>query len=134
MFASPRSQASAYSNVHVDTGVQSADPHQLVMMLLDGALDAIATARGAIEQRNVSVKCRAINRATGIVDEGLRGALDMQRGGEVAQTLHDLYSCVLMRLTLAHAKNDVTLLRECSELLTPLRDAWLAARPQMQAA
>jgi flagellar protein FliS len=134
MFASPRSQARAYSNVHVETGVQGADPHQLVSLLLDGALSAIAAAHAAMEQRNIQAKCRAITRATSIVEEGLRGTLDLEQGGAVAATLHDLYSCVLLRLTLAHANNDARLLRECSDLLSPLRDAWTSIRPQRQAA
>lgn len=134
MFAPYRSQANAYSKVHAETGVESADPHQLTALLIDGALSAIAVAHGAMEQRNVEAKCRAIARATSIVEDGLRGTLDLKNGGTVAATLHDLYSCVLLRLTLAHAKNDTAMLRECSELLTPLRDAWNAIRPQRQAA
>jgi hypothetical protein len=35
---------------------------------------------------------------------------------------------------MANLKNDAALLRECSELLVPLRDAWAAIRPQPIAA
>jgi flagellar secretion chaperone FliS len=134
MFAPHRSQALAYSTVHVETGVQNADPHTLVAMLLDGALAACAAAHNAIERGDIAAKGRAIGRAVGIVDEGLRGMLDMQRGGALAATLHDLYSCVLVRLTQANVANDTALLRECSELLTPLRDSWNAIKPQRAAA
>ena len=134
MFAPFKHQASAYSKVHVETGVQGADPHTLVTMLLDGALNNIATAIGAIERGDVPAKCQAIARAVAIVDEGLRGGLDMQQGGQVASTLQDLYSCVLLRLTMANVKNDTAILRECSTLLTPMRDAWLAIKPQKIAA
>jgi flagellar protein FliS len=134
MFAPYKSQAKAYSQVHVDTSVEDADPHQLVRLLLDGALSAIAVAHNAIERGDLAAKGRAICRAVGIVEEGLRGALDLKAGGEVARTLHDLYSCVLLRLTQANLQNDTAMLRQCSELLTPLRDAWLAIRPQRIAA
>ena len=134
MFAPYKSQANAYSKVHAETGVESADPHQLVNLLLEGALSAIAVAHNAIERGDVQAKCRAINRAVGIVEDGLRGALDLQAGGQVAVTLHDLYSCVLLRLTQANLKNDTAALRECSALLTPLRDAWASIRPQRIAA
>jgi flagellar protein FliS len=134
MFAPYKSQANAYTQVHVDTGVEDADPHQLVRLLLDGALSSIALAHNAMERGNLEVKGRAIGRAVSIVDEGLRGTLDMKAGGQVAITLHDLYSCVLLRLTEANLKNDTALLRQCSDLLTPLRDAWQSIKPQRLAA
>lgn len=134
MFAPHKSNASAYGNVHLETGVHGADAHQLVFMLLDGALSAITGAASAIERRDIEAKGRSISRAVGIVDEGLRAALDRQAGGEVASTLYDLYSCVLLRLTQANRNNDPALLRECRDLLTPLRDAWVAIKPQKQAA
>jgi flagellar protein FliS len=49
-------------------------------------------------------------------------------------TLNDLYACVLLRLTQANLNNDPALLRECLQLLAPLRDAWAAIRPQPLAA
>ena len=134
MFAAFKSQANAYSKIHMETGVESADPHQLINLLLDGALSAIAAAHNAIERGDVAAKGRAIGRCVGIVEDGLRGALNLQGGGEVAQTLHDLYSCVLLRLTQANLKNDLAALRECRELMTPLREAWGTIKPQRLAA
>jgi flagellar protein FliS len=134
MFASFKPQASAYSSIHVETGIGAADGHQLVSMLLDGAMAAIAAAVSALERGDIAAKCKAISKATGIIDEGLRGALNMTEGGEVAATLHNLYSCVLLRLTDANVRNDAALLRECSQLLAPLRDAWAAIKPQRMAA
>lgn len=134
MFAPFKSQANAYSKIHMETGVESADPHQLIHLLLDGALSAIAVAHSAIERGDVPAKGRAIGRAVGIVEDGLRGALNLQDGGQVAQTLYELYSCVLLRLTTANIKNDLNALRECRDLLTPLRDAWSAIKPQPIAA
>lgn len=134
MFAPFKQQANAYSNIHVETGVQGADAHQLVAMLLDGALTAIASAVVALERGDIAAKCKAISKAAAIVDEGLRGALDMKNGGQVAATLQDLYSCVLLRLTMANLKNDAAMLRECSQLLSPLRDAWSSIKPQKIAA
>ena len=134
MFAPFKHQAHAYSNIHVETSVQDADPHQLVALLLDGAMSAIAAGVSAIERGDIAAKGRAISKAVAIVDEGLRGALDLKAGGVVAATLHDLYSCVLLRLTQANAANDAAMLRECSELLAPMRDAWNAIKPQRMAA
>jgi len=134
MFAPFKHQANAYSNVHVETGVQGADGHQLVSMLLDGALTAIANAVSALERGDIPAKCKAVSKAAVIIDEGLRAQLDMKAGGQVAATLQDLYSCVLLRLTKANLKNDAAMLRECSQLLTPMRDAWISIKQQRIAA
>ena len=134
MFAPFKTHASAYSSILVETGIQGADSHQLVAMLLDGALTAIANAVNALERGDIPAKCKAISKAALIVDEGLRDVLDMQGGGQVAVTLQNLYSCVLIRLTKANLHNDAALLRECSQLLSPVRDAWNLIRPQRIAA
>jgi len=134
MFAPQRSQANAYSRVHVETGVQNADQHQLVAMLLDGAMTQIATAVAAIERGDIAAKCKAITHAASIVDEGLRSVIDLQRGGEVARSLHTLYGCVLHRLTEANIRSDAALLRQCADLLSPVREAWQQIRPQALAA
>ena len=132
MFATRTAHANAYAQIHAETGVTEADPHQLVALLLDGAIGAIATAFSAVERGDIEAKGRAISRAVGIVDEGLRHSLDMRAGG-VAETLYALYTCVLVRLTAANRDNDGATLRECSRLLTPLRDAWHAIKPQRPA-
>lgn len=134
MFAPYKSNASAYSHVHLQTAVDGADPHRLVALLLDGAMGAIASAVNAMERRDIAAKGQAISRAVGIIDEGLRATLDRQAGGPVAQTLDDLYACVLLRLTEANLRNDAALLRQCSALLAPLREAWSAIKPQPMAA
>ena len=79
MFAPRQFPTHAYSNVHAETSVHGADRHQLISLLLDGALSAIAGAVSAIERDDASAKRRAISRAVGIVDEGLRSVLDHAR-------------------------------------------------------
>jgi flagellar protein FliS len=110
--------------VHLATGVQGATPHGLVGMLFDGLVGAIAEARGAMRNRNIAEKGRAIGRAVSIVDDGLRASLNLQDGGDLAASLSDLYTYVTMRLTHANLHNDEAALEECSRLIEPLRSAW----------
>lgn len=134
-YASPTARrhvmANAYQQVGVQTEVHSAGPHRLVAMLLDGCLEAIAQARGAMRAGQVELKGRAIGRAARIVEEGLRATLDMRAGGSLAADLHDLYGYLTMRLTQANVRNDEALLDECQRLLAPLRDAWNDIGPQV---
>ena len=131
----PRSQqfAGAYRQVGVQTMVASASPHGLVSLLFDGFMAAVHRAKGALRKQDVEAKGLAIGQAVRIVDEGLKSALDLKDGGKLAADLSDLYSYVCMRLTQANLRNDEAALDECVALLTPLRDAWAAIGPRVDA-
>ncbi len=94
-------------------------------MLYDGLLESIAQARGALRTNNVEVKCRSVSRAVRIVEEGLKGGLDMASGGDIAANLSRLYDYVSQRLTLANLRSDEAILQECADLIAPLREAWV---------
>ena len=122
--------AQAYARIGLETGVAAASPQRLVVMLYDGALAAIVDGRAHLVAGRTAPKGRALGKAIGIVDEGLKAALDRTQGGAIAQQLMDLYDYIAQRLLLGNARNDVGLLDEATRLLGELRDAWasLAAR------
>ena len=103
-------------------------------MLFDGYMEAVAQARGAMRAGQIEIKGRAISRALGIVQEGLRAGLDLKVGGSLARDLDDLYAYVAGRLTLANVRNDEALLDECQRLVQPLREAWASIAPVANAA
>ena len=104
--------------------VAQASPHGLVALLFEGFFAALNRARGAMRSGEISAKGRAIGHAVRIVDEGLRGALNLSDGGTLAADLADLYAYICLRLTLANRQNNEGALDECVRLMTPLRDAW----------
>jgi flagellar protein FliS len=122
-----------YQQVRVESKVDGASPHELVAMLFEGFMEAVAQARGAMREKRCEVKGAAIGRAVRIVEEGLRGGLDM-RAGPLARDLDDLYSYLAMRLTLANLRNDEAALEECQRLMRPLHEAWLAIAEEAEAA
>ncbi len=121
--------ARAYVRVGVETGVDAATPHQLVTMLFDGCVEAIAQARSALQRGEIAAKCAAITRAVRIVDEGLKASLDLKGGGKLAADLQSLYAYLSVRLTEANLHNDGAALDECEALLEPVRSAWTAIAP-----
>ncbi|APV51417.1 flagellar export chaperone FliS [Betaproteobacteria bacterium GR16-43] len=125
--------AAAYANVAVETGVASADPHQLIVLLYDGALSAIARAIRAIGEGQIAVKGESISKAIQIVEEGLKASLDESVGGELAQQLGSLYEYMARQLLFASVRNDVAALKEVARLLEDLKGAWesigVQARP-----
>lgn len=127
--AGDRSMSGLYRQVGVETSVSGASPHQLVKLLFDGFMEATTDARAAMRQGNIEAKGAATTRALRIVDEGLKASLDLRSGGELAQNLHATYTYVCLRLTQANLRNDESILDECVNLITPIREAWLAIAP-----
>ena len=124
MAASPHAaKLAAYSTVSVHGGVAAADPQRLILLLMDGALERIAGARGCMERTDIGSKAQLLNRAIQIVGE-LRGSLDVTKGAEIAANLDALYDYMCRRLLEASLKNDVKVLDEVAKLLRELRDAW----------
>ncbi|WP_339349589.1 flagellar export chaperone FliS [uncultured Alteromonas sp.] len=114
----------AYRKGNLKQDIASADPHKLTLMLLQGALDRIAYAKGATERKELVAKADYISKASAIIMH-LRDTLDIEIGGEVAENMFALYNYMLERLGGAHVKNDVNILDEVTSLLTPIRDAWI---------
>ena len=128
-FASPAVRLALgglYQQVRVESKVAAATPHELVAMLFEGYMEALAQARGAMRERKLEAKGTAIGRAVRILEEGLRAGLDLRAGGALARDLDDLYAYLSMRLTLANLRNDEAALDECQRLMRPLHEAWLA--------
>jgi flagellar secretion chaperone FliS len=117
--------AQSYGSVQVVTGVATADNIQLIQMLFDGLMESLASAKGHILNRAIEDKSKAISRAGRIV-VGLQGALDFERGGELAQNLNELYGYVTRRLFHINAHNDLVALEEVLSLIKDIAQAWQA--------
>ncbi len=92
-------------------------------MLLDGALDKIARARGAMQRKEYEEKGNHITSTSSII-LGLRSSLDLEAGGELAANLDSLYEYIFRRLMEAHAQNDEAALDEVSSLLREIKSGW----------
>ena len=115
--------AESYGSVQVVTGVATADNIQLIQMLFDGLTESLASAKGHIQNNAIEGKSKALSRAGRIV-VGLQGALDFERGGELAQNLNELYAYVTRRLFHVNAYNDLSVLEEVQSLIQDIAQAW----------
>lgn len=131
MFSTAQRAIGAYTKIGVETGVPSASPPQLILMLYEGAIAAIASAQHHMRQNSISAKGSAISKAISIIQDGLKASLDLSVGGELAQNLSELYTYMAGRLLQANIKNDQAALEEVRQLLQQLKGAWetLAATP-----
>jgi len=121
----------AYRSTLVHGGVANADPHALVQMLLDAALDRMTQARGCIERGELAGKARLLHSCVIIIAE-LRGNLDLVKGGPLAKNLSDLYEYMTQRLLLANVRSDAACVTEVLSLLGEIRSAWVAIAPQVR--
>jgi flagellar protein FliS len=123
--AVPNNKLAAYQSVAVHGGLAADDPHHLTLMLMDGALERLNTARGCMERGEAGQKAQLLHRVINIIAE-LRGSLDHRQGGPLAHNLDDLYEYMARQLMRANAENRVGLVEEVISLLGEIRSAWVA--------
>ncbi len=117
-----------YQQVGVKAQVTEADPHRLIQMLMQGGLDRMSQARGAMERGDFAEKGVLLGKAIAIIG-GLRDVLDKKAGGELAENLDSLYEYMSMRLFEANRNNDPQLLDEVSALLGEIKEGWDGIAP-----
>jgi len=124
MFGMTQRGVQAYAKVGLETSVVAASPHELIVLLFDGALAAVHAARLHMKAGKIEEKGASISRAIEIVNDGLRASLDKKAGGDIANSLDGLYMYITERLLQANLKNSMEMLDEVHTLLADLRDAW----------
>ncbi len=120
---SMNNNVSQYSQVNQVGGVTDADPHRLVLMLLEGALGKMATVKGLIMRGEIAKKGEVIGQAISIIG-GLRSSLDLSKGGEIAANLDNLYEYIERQLIQANLKNNIEIVNEVVSLLREIKTAW----------
>ncbi len=116
--------ASAYQRVDVETSISQASPHQLISLLFEGLFQAVGAASAALKRGDIVAKCAQITKAVRIIDEGLKPALNMTQGGELASNLDAVYGYCVTRLTLANLTNDERELADVVRVMTPVATGW----------
>jgi flagellar protein FliS len=111
------------SNTYQQIAVQTSSPARLVVMLYEGAVRFLRDSVGAIESKDLERKRQSIDRAVAIVQH-LHSTLDMEKGGKVAEDLHQLYSYVMARILEGSAKLESAPLEEALKLLNVLLAGW----------
>ncbi len=117
------SPISTYRSVNTQSAIVDSNPHQLVLMLLDGAIEKSAAAIGHMRRQAITEKARLIRGSMEIIDT-LRANLDHDSGGEIAGNLEQLYDYMYRRLMEANLRNDPDRLTEVISLLKEIRSAW----------
>lgn len=124
MFAYPSNAVSAYKKVEVESVVTVADPHKLILMLFEGAQQALNRSKLYMQKNDIAARGEMISKAIMIIDHGLKASLDIKAGGTLAEQLSQLYDYMTDRLLQANLRSSVEIIDEVSHLLGELHEAW----------
>jgi flagellar protein FliS len=111
-------------------GVAAADPHGLILMLLDGALARLAQARCCIERGNPGERITHLNRILAILGE-LRASL-APGSSPIADNLDSLYDYMARQILQAHVDARPEILDRVTGLLNEVRAAWASIPPEQR--
>jgi len=111
----------------VNTDPATASNIELIGMLFDGLLESLIATHSHIKNNNMQEKSKSVAKSRRIV-LGLQGALDFEKGGDLAENLNELYGYVIRRLLDVDTKNDLDALREIVNLMDDIRAGWSGLR------
>ena len=120
----------AYSTVSLESEVSGATPHQLIVLLYDGAINAMKRAEIYFQSGNIARRGEMISRAINIIDNGLRMGLDHEKGGQIAEELESLYEYVSRMLLEANLTKSAEKLPHLISLMTEMSETWQSIGPQ----
>ena len=78
----------AYQRVNTQTSIADADPHKLIQLLYNGAIERINMAKAKMQAKDYAGKAQLLNKAIEIIG-GLRSFLDFEKGGDLAPATAD---------------------------------------------
>ncbi len=118
-----KSALASYSDIDVETKTESQSPAQLILMLFDKACVLLRQANENLTHEEVEAFDKATTHAMQIII-ALRGVLDMEQGGEVAQSLYDTYTSIAASLFKAKNDKDGESILKLYTAMSELREAW----------
>lgn len=116
-------QATNAYNAYKNNSINFASKEQLLMMLLDGTVKFSKIGRQAILDKDVPKAHENIVKTQNIFYE-LMATLDVEKGGEWAKNLMNVYDFVVRRLTEANIKKDIEIMNEVIPIIEDIRETW----------
>lgn len=112
-----------------ESEVAGDNPVHLVVLLYDQLLRDIRRALDAMRRNDVPARCQELDHALVVLSQ-LQHTLNLDSGGEVAETLDNFYSLVRGNLLLAGTQQSSDLLEAQYRQILAVRDAWIQVERQ----
>jgi flagellar protein FliS len=113
-----------------NTQVETANQEKLVLMLYNGAIKFINRAQEGLDDNDYETVNKLLGKSQAIINE-LMATLDLERGGEIAENLYNLYDYMNRQLIQANIKKEIEPMIEVQELLKELRSTWQEVMKQV---
>jgi len=103
--------------------VKTANNEKLLIMLYQGCIKFLKLAKKSINENDIEGTNNYIIRAQDIIRE-LRNTLNMEKGGEIATNLSQLYDFMLRQLVEANINKDSEKIEVVEDMMLELLDSW----------
>ena len=125
--------ATEYGKVGIESAVSGADPHELISILFSQLKKELVAAEYHCKAKNFELYSSKVTKANRIL-AGLQGSLDLEKGGEIADNLVELYAFCIRQLTKALTSKDVKIVEDVAIVLNPVITGWEEISPSRTAA
>ena len=125
--------ATEYGKVGIESAVSGADPHELISILFSQLKKELVAAEYHCKAKNFVLYSSKVTKANRIL-AGLQGSLDLEKGGEIADNLVELYAFCIRQLTKALTSKDVKMVEDVAIVLNPVITGWEEISPSRTAA
>lgn len=112
----------AYTTNNLQAEMSVADPHRVIQLMMQGTLERLAQAKGAISRRDMEAKASAMAKAQALIS-GLQDSLDLSQG-KISEDLFALYEYMKQQLWTAGTDLDIAKIDEVANLLITIKSAW----------
>lgn len=116
-------QVNKYRKAQNELSLLEANPYEIIQVLMKELMTQLYIAKASIDRGDIEARSTAINKAIDIVG-GLKGGLNMDAGGDIADNLNNLYDYMVMRLSEANLHKSKAMVEEIQSLFLPIKEAW----------
>ncbi|MGM0445233.1 MAG: flagellar export chaperone FliS [Bacillota bacterium] len=103
--------------------VKTANNKKLLIMLYQGCIKFLRIAKKSIQEEDMENANEYLKKSQAIIDE-LRYTLDMEKGGEIAENLYQLYSFMYSELISANINKEIEPIENVESLMMELLETW----------
>lgn len=116
-------QVNKYKKAQNELSLLAANPYEIIQVLMKELITQLYIAKASIDRADIEARSQAINKSIDLIG-GLKGGLNMEAGGEIADNLNNLYDYMVVRLSEANLNSSADMVEEVKNLFLPIKQAW----------
>lgn len=122
-----RKAAFRYAENETMTAVLGGDARELIVLIHQRIFDHLKLAKQELEKGNLGIEY--FMKASDLIQQGLLGCLDYEKGKEIAHNLSSIYVWSMQELLSARVARSPEMVQDVINTLTPLYEAWIELSP-----